>query len=224
MLAQWLIHRHMPDYRGNDKPPLDVVGLMLFGAGTALLSWLLEVFVDRRVDVTSAAVLFLLAISLIGAYLWHARQTPYPLLRMELFDVRTFRVSVLGGFVTRLGLGGVPFLLPLLYQLGLGLPAWQSGLLLMPAAFGAMGMKVLSAPVLKRCGYRNVLLVNTVLIGASISLFSLIDTARAWPFIILLSLTQGMLNAMQFSSMNSLAPAQRRWRKREQRPVDPKSS
>ena len=68
----------------------------------------------------------------------------YPLLRLSLFRVRTFRVSVVGGFVTRLGIGGLPFLLPLLYQLGLGLPPWESGLLMMPAAAAAMGMKFLS--------------------------------------------------------------------------------
>lgn len=124
LAAQWLIHRHMPDYRSDTPRELDIVGLVLFGAGTALLSWLLEVFGEHQLEATSAVVLLLLAISLLAAYGVHASQTDYPLLRLTLFRVRTFRVSVLGGFVTRLGLGGMPFLLPLLYQLGLGLPAW----------------------------------------------------------------------------------------------------
>ncbi len=64
--------------------------------------------------------------------------------------MRTFRVSVIGGFVTRLGIGGLPFLLPLLFQLGMGLPAWQSGLLMMPAAAAAMTMKFLSSRILRR--------------------------------------------------------------------------
>ena len=66
------------------------------------------------------------------AYAWHAQRTRFPLLNLSLFRTRTYRVSVLGGFVTRLGVGGMPLLLPLLFQLGLGLPAWQSGLLMMP--------------------------------------------------------------------------------------------
>lgn len=140
LLALWLAHRHMPDYRGDAARPLDVVGLVLFGSGTALLSWLLEIFGEHRIDATSAAVLLLLCVSLLAAYVWHARETPHPLLRLRLFRVRTFRISVMGGFVTRLGVGGMPFLLPLLYQLGLGLPAWQSGLLMMPTAAAAMGM------------------------------------------------------------------------------------
>ena len=100
--------------------------------------------------------------SLLAAYGWHARQLAYPLLRLSLFKVRTFRVSVVGGFVTRLGIGGMPFLLPLLYQLGLGLPPWESGLLMMPTAAAAMGMKFLSASILRRYGFRQMLIVNTV--------------------------------------------------------------
>ena len=207
LLALWLAQRHMPDYRGDTTRPLDVVGLVLFGSGTALLSWLLEIFGEHRIDATSAAVLLLLCMSLLGAYLWHARETPHPLLRLRLFRVRTFRISVMGGFVTRLGVGGMPFLLPLLYQLGLGLPAWQSGLLMMPAAAAAMGMKIIAPRVLARFGYRRILIVNTVMIGAVISLFSLVSPATPIALIVLLGLSMGFFNSLQFTSMNSMAYA-----------------
>lgn len=207
LAAQWLIHRHMPDYRGETSRPLDVVGLVLFGAGTALLSWLLEVFGEHRIDVTSAAVLLLLSLGLLGAYVGHARHTRFPILRLALFRVRTFRVAVVGGFVTRLGLGSLPFLLPLLYQLGLGLPAWQSGLLMMPTTAAAMAMKFLSAPILRRFGYRRVLTVNTVMIGVTISLFSSVAPTTPIVAIVALSLAQGFFNSLQFSSMNTMAYA-----------------
>ena len=207
LVALMLAHRHMPDYRGDATRPLDVVGLVLFGSGTALLSWLLEVFGEHHLDVTSAAVLLLLSISLLVAYVWHARQTPFPLLRPALFRVRTFRVSVIGGFVTRLGVGGLPFLLPLLYQLGLGLPAWQSGLLMMPSAAAAMGMKFISSRVLARYGYRQILIVNTVMIGCIVGLFSLVVPATPIILIVLLSLVFGFFNSLQFTSMNSMAYA-----------------
>jgi EmrB/QacA subfamily drug resistance transporter len=207
LLALWLAHRHMPDYRGDVTRPLDVVGLVLFGSGTALLSWLLEIFGEHRIDATSAAVLLLLCVSLLAAYLWHARETPHPLLRLRLFRVRTFRVSVMGGFVTRLGVGGMPFLLPLLYQLGLGMPAWQSGLLMMPAAAAAMCMKLIAPRVLARFGYRRILIVNTVMIGLTISLFSLVSPATPIALIVLLGLSMGFFNSLQFTSMNSMAYA-----------------
>jgi len=207
LAAQWLIHRHMPDYRGETSRPLDVVGLVLFGSGVALLSWVLEIFGEHRIDLTSAAILLLLALSLLAAYVWHARHIRYPILRLGLFRVRTFRVSVVGGFITRLGIGGLPFLLPLLYQLGLGLPAWESGLLMMPAVAAAMGMKFFSAPILKRLGYRKVLTINTVMIGVTISLFSGVVPGTPIAVIVALGLAQGFFNSLQFSSMNSMAYA-----------------
>jgi len=207
LIALYLINRHMPDYRGEGTRPLDLVGLVLFGSGTALLSWLLEIFGEHTLDPTSGAVLLLLSISLLAAYGWHARQTKYPLLRLELFRVRTFRVSVVGGFVTRLGVGGLPFLLPLLYQLGLGMPAWKSGLLMMPTAAAAMGMKFISASILKRYGYRQVLIVNTLMMGITICLFALVVPGTPIGFIILLGLAQGFFNSLQFSSINSMAYA-----------------
>jgi len=207
LAAQWLIHRHMPDYHGETSRPLDVVGLVLFSAGAALLSWLLEIFGEHRIDVTSAAILLLLALSLLAAYVWHSRHIRYPILRLSLFRARTFRVAVVGGFITRLGIGGLPFLLPLLYQLGLGLPAWQSGLLMMPSVAAAMGMKFFSAPILKRFGFRRVLTLNTVMIGVTISLFATVVPGTPIAVIVLLGLSQGFFNSLQFSSMNTMAYA-----------------
>ena len=145
LAALYLVLRHMPDYHGAEQRPLDVIGLMLFGSGTALLSWLLEVFGEHTLD----TVTVLLMLRSCRWRCWRPTagtrsQHKYPLLRLALFKVRTFRISVLGGFITRLGVGGLPFLLPLLYQLGLGLPAWQSGLLMMPTAAAAMGMKLIA--------------------------------------------------------------------------------
>ena len=206
LAALALIRRHMPDYYG-DARPLDVIGLILFGSGAALLSWILEIFGEHHLDPTSTAVLLALSIFLLLGYGWHASQTEFPLLRLALFKLRTFRVAVVGGFVTRLGVGGLPFLLPLLYQLGMGMPAWQSGLLMMPSALAAMGMKVLAARVLARFGYRQVLIVNTVMIGCTIGMFSLIAPGTPLLLIVLLSLTMGFFNSLQFSSMNSMAYA-----------------
>jgi len=207
LAALWLGRRFMPDYRSESPPPLDVVGLVLFGSGVALLSWLLEVFGEHSVPPLQIAVLFLLAAALLVAYWWHATQLPFPLLRLGVFKVRTFRISVLGGFVTRLGIGGLPFLLPLLYQLGLGLPAWESGLLMMPAAASAMFMKLMSSRLLRRFGYRQVLVVNTVLIACGIATFSLIGPGTPIWAIVPLGLALGLFNSLQFSSLNTMAYA-----------------
>ena len=96
LAALWLGHKYMPDYRTETPPPLDVVGLVLFGSGVALLSWLLEVFGEHSVPALQMAVLFVLSAALLLAYGWHATQVPFPLLRLGVFKVRTFRISVLG--------------------------------------------------------------------------------------------------------------------------------
>ena len=190
LLALWFAKNYMPNYKSDTPRPLDVRGLLLFASGAGLLSWLLEVFGEIDLPGGTVAMLAAVALGLLAAYGWHAGRVPYPLLRLSLFGTRTFRVPVLGGFATRLGVGGMPFLLPLLYQLGLGFPAWQSGLLMMPAAIAAMAMKALAAPMLKRFGYRQVLIVNTLLVACAIASYSL-----------------GLFNSLQFSSMNSMAYA-----------------
>lgn len=207
LIALYMVYRHMPDYRGDNPRPLDVVGLILFSSGTAILSWLLEIFGEHSLDPTTVLLMFVLSVSLIGAYVWHASDFEFPLLRLVLFKVRTFRIAVVGGFITRLGVGGLPFLLPLLYQLGLGLPAWKSGLLMMPAAAAAMCMKLVAPKILARFGYRQVLVVNTLFIGLTIGLFSLVSAGTPLIAIVGIGLMQGFCNSMQFSSMNTLAYA-----------------
>jgi EmrB/QacA subfamily drug resistance transporter len=207
LIALWLIHRHMPDYRAEKAPPLDVIGFVLFGCGIALLSWVLEVFGEHYLDATLTGILVSLSLCLLAAYGWHARSHAHPLLKLSLFSIRTFRVSVAGGFITRLGIGGLPFLLPLFYQIGLGFPAWKSGLLMMPSAAAAMFMKIISIRLLKRFGYRTVLVTNTLMIGITIMLYATVDTETAIGWIVGISLAQGFFNSLQFSSMNSMAYA-----------------
>ena len=205
--ALWLTHLYMPDYYGDDSHPLDIGGLVLFGSGAAILSWVLEIFGEHEIGAPCAVFTAFLALVLLGAYVAHARRKPHPLLDLALFKARTFRVSVIGGFITRLGVGGLPFLTPLLFQIGLGLPAWQSGLLMMPTAAAAMFMKLISTRVLRAFGYRAVLVVNTVMIGATIALYALVTTSTPLALIVALGFALGFFNSLQFSSMNSLAYA-----------------
>src|SRR6516164_7332905 len=112
----YLVWRFLPDYREAKTHTLDVVGLILFGSGIALLSYVLEVFGETTLS--GREVLGLLAISgaLLAAYGLHTKRTAHPLLRLKLLRLRTFRVAISGNLFTRLGIGGIPFLLPLLYQ------------------------------------------------------------------------------------------------------------
>lgn len=200
----WLTKRYMPDYRDPEVSPLDRAGFLLFCTGIALLSYVLEIFGEHHHASGPVIALAAVALVLLGGYVAHARRKAAPLLQLALFKVRTFRVSVLGGFVTRLGFGGMPFLLPLLYQIGLGYPAWQAGLLTMPQALAAMGMKLFSRKILLWFGHRTTLLTNTVLLGLTMMAFSQIDRGVPIVAILALSFVQGFFSSLQFTSMNSL--------------------
>jgi EmrB/QacA subfamily drug resistance transporter len=203
----WLTKRHMPDYRDLEVAPLDRVGFVLFGSGVALLSYVLEVFGEHTWEPAPLILMAAVSLVLLAAYGWHAQNVSHPVLSLDLFSIRTFRVSVLGGFITRLGVGGMPFLLPLLYQIGLGYPAWQAGLLTMPQALAAISMKLLSKVILARFGHRTVLAANTVLLGINIMIFALIGPGTPVWCILILSFTQGFFASLQFTSMNSLVYA-----------------
>ena len=207
ILGLWLVKKHMPDHRANEAEPLDTKGFLLFGTGIASLSWVLEVFGEHRLDTLRVGVWALVSLVLIGSYFWHAIRVPQPLLPVDLFRIRTFRVSVAGGFLTRLGISGMPFLLPLLYQLGMGFSPWQAGLLVMPQALAAIGMKLLVQRILGRFGHRQVLVYNTALMGLMIGAFSQVGPGTPVWVILVFSALQGSVSALQFTAMNSLAYA-----------------
>jgi EmrB/QacA subfamily drug resistance transporter len=204
LLGMYMVARHMPDYRSDDVPPLDMVGLALFGSGIALLSYVLEVFGEHSLGPGTILVLTVVSFVLILAYARHAIGAPHPLLRIALLRIRTFRVAVTGSFATRLGVGGMPFLLPLLYQIGLGYSPVESGLLIIAQPAAAMSLKLLMPKVLARFGYRQVLLVNTVAIGAVIALFTSVGTGSHAPQILAIGFALGFVSSMQYTSMNTL--------------------
>ena len=202
-----LVYLHLPDYRGDEVRPLDVEGLILFGSGIALLSYVLEIFGEHTLSTGEVLGLLAISLALIVGYGLHARRTAYPLLQLSLFRIRTFAAAVSGSFVTRLGIGGVPFLLPLLYQVGLGLTPIQSGLLIMPQAAAAMSTKFFMPAILKRVGYRGVLVSNTVVLGILLMLFATIGVGTPIWLIVVQAFVYGALTSTQYTSMNTLVYA-----------------
>jgi EmrB/QacA subfamily drug resistance transporter len=206
LIGLYLVYKHLPDYREHTDP-LDIVGLILFGAGVALLSYVLEVFGEHTLSTMEIVGLLVLSLCLLAGYGLHATQTAHPLLRLVLFRIRTFRAAVSGSFLTRLGIGGIPFLFPLLYQVGLGFTPIQSGLLMMPQAFAAMSLKMTMPKILARFGYRFVLISNTIIIGVLILLFSTIGLGTPVWLIVTMVFCYGFFTSLQYTSMNTLVYA-----------------
>ena len=207
MLGLYMVYRHLPDYRAEKTPPVDFIGLVLFGSGIALLSYVLEVFGEHTLSTREILGLLAIALSLLTAYCWHAVNAEFPLLRMALLRIRTFRAAVIGGFVTRIGIGGIPFLWPLLYQVGLGFTPIQSGLLMMPQAVAAMSLKLVVTGILTRFGYRAILVSNTIILGLLILMFATIGASTPVWLIVAQCFVYGFFASLQYSSMNTLVYA-----------------
>jgi EmrB/QacA subfamily drug resistance transporter len=201
-----LVYIHLPDYREKSNP-LDFVGLVLFGTGIALLSYVLEVFGEHSLSVREILALLAISIALLAGYGVHASKIAFPLLDLILFRIRTFRSAVGGSFVTRIGMGGIPFILPLLYQVGMGFTPIQSGLLIMPQAVAAISLKMTMPRIIARLGYRVVLISNTLILGLLICLFATIRVGTPLWHIIALAFCYGFFSSLQYTAMNTLVYA-----------------
>jgi EmrB/QacA subfamily drug resistance transporter len=202
-----MVYLHLPDYREERIRPLDSVGFILFGSGVALLSYVLEVFGEHTMSSREVLGLLALALMLLTGYGIHATSSVFPLLPLILFRIRTFRAAVSGSFFTRLGLGGIPFLFPLLYQVGLGFTPVQSGFLMMPQAVAAISLKMTMPKILTRFGYRAVLISNTLILGLLIMMFATVGVGTPVWLIVAQAFCFGFFSSLQYTSMNTLVYA-----------------
>jgi EmrB/QacA subfamily drug resistance transporter len=207
LLGLYLVHKQLPNYWEEHSHPLDAIGFILFGSGIALLSYVLEVFGEHTLSGFAMFGLLLVSAGLLTGYGLRATRTEFPLLQLTMFRVRTFRASVSGSFFTRLGIGGIPFLFPLLYQVGLGFTPIQSGLLMIPQAMAAMSLKLTMPCILRRLGYRRVLISNTVILGLLIGLFATIGVGTPVWLIVTQAFAFGFFTSLQYTSMNTLVYA-----------------
>ncbi|MDX2317653.1 MAG: MFS transporter, partial [Hyphomicrobiaceae bacterium] len=151
----------------------------------------------------------LIAIGITSCWLYvrHARKTPNPLLDLNLLRIDTFYASVVGGFLFRIGVGASPFLLPLFLQLGFGMTPLQSGMLTFATAVGAIAMKTTAAPILRRVGFKRVLVWNAVISALFIATASLFSAATPSAVIMAVLLVGGFFRSLEFTAVNSLAYA-----------------
>ena len=141
-------------------------------------------------------------------YLRHARYVPAPILDFSLLKLPTFRASLLGGFLFRIGVGALPFLLPLLLQVGFHLTPFQSGMITFTATLGALGMKTSAAAILKRFGFRTVLMVNALSSALFIAACAIFSSTMPFAAMIAILLVGGFFRSLQFTAVNAIAYAE----------------
>ena len=207
VLGMILATRYIENLREDQVPPLDRGGFVLTSIGLTGLMLGLASAGHHLVAARVSQYAILVGILLLLAYVWHARHTRYPLLDLRLFGIGTFNAGVVGGFMFRIGIGAIPFLLPLMLQLGFGLTPFQSGLLTCATAIGAIFMKTIAARILRRYGFRLVLVVNSGLTTLSLALFGLFHASTSHLLMIAVFVFGGCLRSLQFTSLNAITYA-----------------
>ncbi len=200
--------RFIPDIRAERSDPFDFVGFVLSGLGIGGLAFGFSVMGLNFLPAGVAATLITVGAIAAAAYIVHARRTAAPILDLKLFKFATFRASVFGGFMFRLGIGALPFLLPLLLQLGFDLTPFQSGLITFTAALGSLFMKAAVASVLKRFGYRPVLVYNCLISAAFLAACASFVPGMPFAAMIAILLAGGFFRSLQFTSINTIAYAE----------------
>ena len=182
------------DYGGIALSSLSL-GLMLFGFELASHDGMLNMALAL---LATGGVLGLL-------YIRHARVTPHPILDISLMKIPTYGTSVIAGAITRVTQGAHPYLLPLMMQLGFGLSAAQSGLMTFATALGSIVAKPVAAPLLRRFGFRDTLVVNGFFCSAGYAICGLFRPGWPWPLMFVMMVTSGFFMSIQFTGYNTIA-------------------
>lgn len=197
--------KYMPDYRSK-VIDFDFKGFLIFAGASLLLSIAVELFTDSH-NVTPVLLMLVVGFMLVFFYFKHSHSDDNPIFPFSLFQVRTFRLGILGNLATRLGISSIGLLVPLMIQVAYGKSAVVSGWLIAPMAFTAIFGKSFVIAILNRFGYRTTLMANTAIIGLIICLFAIPgdNTPIIWflPVVALL----GFFNSIQFTSMNTISIA-----------------
>lgn len=203
-----LATRFIPDVRTEYPYPFDLFGFILSGVAIGGLAFGLSVMgLEFLPDSVVAALIGIGAFCAI-AYVVYARRAAAPILDLQLLKLPTFRASILGGFMFRLGAGAMPFLLPLLLQIGFGLTPFQSGLITFTSALGSMFMKAAAAFVLRHLGYRTVLIYNSLVSACFLAACASFGHGMPYAAIIAILLSGGFFRSLQFTSINTIAYAE----------------
>lgn len=196
----------MPNFTRGGKR-FDLIGFILFSSGLVALSLALESGDGGDIDwVTLGVILFLAA--LFGTlYILYAKRVSNPIINLNLFKIRTLKIGLIGNLCTRLGIGSLPFLLPQMLQIAFLRSSTESGLLMMASAITTILAKSQVIPLVKRFGYKKILIINTIILAIVISMFALPDKTTPIYLLIPVLFVYGAINSIQMSSMNTISLA-----------------
>ncbi|HWV41894.1 MFS transporter [Pseudorhodoplanes sp.] len=203
-----LVTRYIENIRSETREGFDAAGMVLSGVAVAGMTFGLSVAGLELVPWPIVAAIIGCGAIASVLYIIYARRVQAPILDFTLLRLPTFRASLFGGFLFRIGVGALPFLLPLLLQVGFNLTPFQSGLITFTSTMGALFMKAAAVRILKRFGFRTVLTVNAVLSSVFIAACGLFSFDMPFAAMIAILLVGGFFRSLQFTSINALAYAE----------------
>ena len=195
------------DVRPQTPDPFDPLGAVLAGLGISGLAFGGSLLGLNLLPTSAVLAFIMLGAGAAYAYVLHARRTPAPVLDLSLLAIPTMRAAVLGGFIYRSGIGAMPFLLPLLLQLGFNLTAFESGMITLSSVVGAMGMKTVIPIILRRHGFRRVLVVNALVSAVMVATCATFTPGISFAWIVAVLIVGGFFRSLEFTSLNTIAYA-----------------
>jgi EmrB/QacA subfamily drug resistance transporter len=208
LLGIFMALRYIDPIRSEDPERFDLYGLVLAGIGLGGIAFGLSVAGLNLLPWTVVVALVAVGSISMTLYVIHARRTGSPVLDFSLLRLPTLRASIIGGFLFRLGIGALPFLLPLLMQVGFGLSPFQSGLVTFSSAVGAMGMKTLAARIIRTFGFRNIMVINAIVSSLFLAASALFTVATPLLLIMIILVVGGFFRSLQFTAINTVAYAE----------------
>lgn len=208
LLGIVLAQRYIDPIRSENPERFDLYGLVLAGVGLGGIAFGLSVAGLGLLPWPIVGALVAVGTMSMTLYVIHARRTASPVLDFSLLRLPTLRASIIGGFLFRLGIGAMPFLLPLLMQVGFGLSPFRSGLVTFASAIGAMGMKTLAARIIRAFGFRNTMTINAMISSVFLAACALFTVTTPLLLIMIILLVGGFFRSLQFTAINTVAYAE----------------
>lgn len=205
VIAICLVYRFVRNFRSDERRPLDLPGFLLSAAALSCLMYGVDLLGREKSDWVTAILVLALSVVFGGLTLYWERKTPFPLINLSLLRIRTFGIALLAGNISCISISAAPLLLPLMFQTGFGLSPFASGLLVLVYAAGNLLMKTRTTWVLKKFGFRSVLVVNTPLIACFAIGLGLLSVNPPMVVTLIFLLGAGLVRSMQFTSLNTLA-------------------
>ena len=206
LIGIWLALRFIPRRDERVKKRFDAAGFVLTGLALAGLIMGLTQLGEHRQPGMGAALLLGLGGACALLAVWHARRVDQPMLDLQALGVRTFAFSIAtAGFASRIAINAAPYLLPLMFQIAFKMTPLQAGVMVLVYMVGNLSMKSATTWVLRRFGFRQVLVVNGALCAASLFGCGSLAPGDPLPLVYAVLLVAGMTRSMNFTATATLA-------------------